>query len=300
MDRRDFLKIAAASAAAAAIAPTAAAEAAAATAGETTGIKVRFLGTGSAQKGVAIDKLWRRRSSVLVEGTFLIDLTTSALDMIPKGVKPATIFYTHSHGDHFDPAAALEAGVSHVLVHQSWLDVARQAFAAAAHQAGKPMPSLEPLVVGCHKQVGGVTVTPLPANHATGNVLEQPCIFLLEKGATRLLYATDTSGLMAIASRVGGFNPGTDTPGLTGLIMEATLGRKEEHHSLFTHSSLQLVQRTVRVLQAGGQLHLPEGQPVWITHLAKGPYGGATPDEINAQLPQGLRAASDGLEVTFH
>lgn len=318
MDRRDFIKIAATTAAAAAIGPAAGTAAVPAVPtrggelavadgdgtedahGDASGIKVRFLGTGSAQKGVDKAHLWRRRSSVLIDDSFLIDLTSSALDMLPAGFHPTTIFYTHSHGDHFDPAAAIQAGVRRVLVHYTWIDIARQALASAAKAAGRPMPALEPLTVGCHVRVDNLTVTPLPANHATANVMEQPVIFLLQKGPTRLLYATDTSGLTAIASRVGGFVPKSNGPGLTALIMEATLGTKEEHHSLFTHSSLALVERTVRVLTAGGMLHLPQGQPVIITHLAKGNYGGATNAEINASLPAPLQAAYDGMEVLLH
>lgn len=56
----------------------------------------------------------------------------------------------------------------------------------------------------------------------------------------------------------------------------------------------------MRVLTAGGMLHLPQGQPVIITHLAKGNYGGATNAEINASLPAPLQAAYDGMEVLLH
>lgn len=81
------------------------------------GLKVRFLGTGAADwKGVDGRGELRRLTSVLVEDSVLIDLTPSDIEMIPEGCHPMVVFYTHSHGDHFNPDAALSVGVSRVYL----------------------------------------------------------------------------------------------------------------------------------------------------------------------------------------
>ena len=57
----------------------------------------------------------RRLSSILIEKHILIDLTPIAVDMIPADAHPDTIFYTHSHGDHFNSMTALRAGIKQVF-----------------------------------------------------------------------------------------------------------------------------------------------------------------------------------------
>ena len=76
---------------------------------EEKGMLVRFLGTGAADWNGRDDRgELRRLSSMLVDGNFLFDLTPGNLEMIPSGCKPETVFYTHSHGDHYHPESALK------------------------------------------------------------------------------------------------------------------------------------------------------------------------------------------------
>ena len=68
-----------------------------------TPLKMRFLGTGAADWNGRDDRgELRRLSSVLLDGKVLIDFTPTDEDMLPNGVKPEVIFYTHSHGDHYN------------------------------------------------------------------------------------------------------------------------------------------------------------------------------------------------------
>ena len=78
-------------------------------------LRVRFLGTGAAgwKPGTTTE---RRNSSVLLDGKVLIDLTVSVRDMLPEDCHPEHIFYTHSHGDHYQPLEALKLGVKKVYV----------------------------------------------------------------------------------------------------------------------------------------------------------------------------------------
>lgn len=296
MDRRTFLG--AAALAATAVATQTPLSASPANKKSEPGLSVRFLGTGAADwNGPDGRGEHRRLSSVLVERSFLIDFTATARDMLPEGVRPEVIFYTHSHSDHYDPAAALEVGVRQVYVHESIFWKVQRDFRGAAEKQALPMPVITSLCFGASVRVGDVLVTALPASHFVSPE-EETQIYLLEKDGVRLLYATDTGGLTAKAARLGGFDAHRPGPALTALIMEATMGvGHEDDYRLFSHSSVATVLQTWRVLTGTGRLTPPEGQPVYLTHLARTLHG--TQAELDATLPVPLRAAYDGLEVTF-
>ena len=71
----------------------------------------------------------------------------------------------------------------------------------------------------------------------------------------------------------------------------------EDDYRLFSHSSVETVHQTWRVLNATGRYTPPEGQPVYLTHMARTLHG--TQAELDATLPSPLRAAYDGLDVLF-
>lgn len=300
MDRRSFLGVAAASVLAAAEQSVSAKVPEALRFDpEEKGILVKFLGTGAAS-GSGPQKLGRRHSAILVENEFLVDLTEDSLDLVPEGLVPEALFYTHSHPDHYEPSAALKLGVKKIYVSNTWFDMARKDFTKAAKEMGVSMPQMYPIVVGAPVQVGEVSVTAVPANHATDNMLEQTVIYLLEKNGVRLLYATDTAGITGFAARMIGIDahkkPGNP---ITGLIMEATMGMDhEEDFRLYNHSSVMTIIHTVNVLMQTERLRLPAGDNVYVTHMSKSlhdPMPG-----IDARWPKPLKAASDGLEVVFH
>ena len=115
----------------------------------------------------------------------------------------------------------------------------------------------------------------------------------------RVLYATDTGGIPVRAARIVGIDAHiADGKPITGLIMEATMGvGHDEDYRIYTHSSVGTVLRTTHVLQATGRLKAPEGQPVYLTHMARTLHD--TQAGLDASLPSPLRAAYDGLEVIF-
>lgn len=300
MKRRDFLKSAATIAVAAAATPALAAPSSLAPAPvipgaseESPGLRVKFLGTGAAG-GKGRTGKGRRHSSILVDGRFLIDFTDDSLDMLPPGTRIDTIFYTHSHSDHFQPSAALRIGVRRVYLNHSWYDVAVKAYRQAAKEAGVEMPAIIPTYVGTPVITGDIAVTPLLANHPTENAMEESQIYLIEKGGVRLLYATDTSGIPGRSARLAGIDAHREAYGITALIMEATMADPDDFR-LYCHSSTATVANTVRVLLKTGRLHMPAGQKVYLTHMASSLH----PRDINAGLPDPIRAAEDGLEVTF-
>lgn len=300
MDRRSFLKISAASLAAVGVEGAAVDMFAKEPSARPEGLSVLFLGTGAADWNGRDERGEHRRlSSIMVDRSILFDLTMGNIEMLPSDSRPETIFYTHSHGDHYSPAAALEAGLKKVYLSQTWYDIARMDFMKAARESGVGMPEIIPLYVGQPVRVGDVVVTPLPASHATRNTFEQTLIYLIEKHDARVLYATDTAGIPAVAARLVGLEDHKSSEKkLTGLIMEATMGM--DHHidyRIFGHSSVSDVERIAKVIEQTGRYTPSDGQPVYLTHLARTLHG--TQAELDRSLPYPLKAAYDGLEVVF-
>ena len=261
------------------------------------GIRLRFLGTGAAGGP--------RHSSVLLEGKTLIDFRETARDMLPPGAAPDTIFYTHSHGDHYNPSQALRLGtIRHVFVQETWAAGARREFAAAAANLGVSTPEVTPLPFMKPVRVNGLDITGLPANHCTNRVTdgvaERASIYLIEKGPARLIYATDTGGIPGEAARYAGIDAHIrkGRP-ITALVMEATTGFGcEDDFRLFVHSTVDTVARTVRVLAKTKRLLMPPGQSVYITHRSHIGYGRSI-DADDARLPEPLKCARDGLDVVL-
>ena len=111
------------------------------------GMKVRFLGSGSAcwEREPRTSKIFRRYSSVLIDGMFLIDYTWMAEDMLPEGCRPQTIIYTHSHGDHYDPKAAVRLGVKDMYLQRGWIEDAKHDFAKVVAEIGGEVPAIHPM-----------------------------------------------------------------------------------------------------------------------------------------------------------
>ena len=323
VSRREFL---ASSAALAALAGGVAAQPKAVAASEgqpvsaASGIRVRFLGSGAAgwRPEWAKNPNARRQSSVLLENKVLIDFTMCSFDKLPADCRPEVLFQTHSHGDHYNPAAAVKSGVKRMYVQETWADAARAEVGRAAEKLSLPAPEVIGLQFGKPVVACGMRFTGVPANHSTSRVtdgvLERTSVYLVEKGDSRLLYATDTGGLTGDAARMIGIDPHV-TEGsfgkfsragayvhkpqaLTAFIMEATDGDSDEDFRLFVHSSVQAVSRTVNMLVKHGRLKLPPGQHAYITHLGL-KYRGWPAERIDKELPEPLRAASDGLELVL-
>jgi len=297
------------------------ADEAAAPAAVQTGIRVRFLGCGAAgwkPEWAKRNPHMRRQSSLLVENRALIDFTPSSFDHLPKDCHPEVLFQTHSHGDHYSPTAAVKVGVKRLYVHESWAAAAKADVAAAAEKLNLSAPEVVALKFGVPVEAGGLRFTAVPANHSTSRltdgVLERTSLYLVEKGSSRLLYATDTGGIPGDAARMVGIdrhvneqsypvryagNPMVHAPQpITAFIMEATDGDLDDDFRLFVHSSVQCVSRIVNMLRKTGRFVPPAGQCAYLTHLGI-KYRGWPSEKIDAELPEGLRAASDGLELVL-
>ena len=287
-----------------------------------SGIRVRFLGSGAAgwKPEWAQRPHMRRQSSVLIENRVLIDFTMCSFDMLPADCRPEVLFQTHSHGDHYNPKAAVKSGVRRMYVQETWAAAAREEVGKAAEELGLPAPEVVGLAFGRPVVECGMRFTGVPANHSTSRVtngvLERTSLYLVEKGSSRLLYATDTGGILGDAARMIGIDPHVSDKSfgryaksgsfvhapqaLTAFIMEATNTDLDEDFRIFVHSSVQTVSRIVNMLIKNKRLALPAGQHVYLTHLGLGEkYRGWPSEKINAELPAPLHAAYDGLELVL-
>ena len=265
------------------------------------GMRVRFLGSGSAgwEREPRTSKIFRRYSSVLIDNRLLIDYTWMAEDMLPEGCRPTAIVYTHSHGDHYDPKAAVKLGVKDVYLQRGWVEDAKRDFAKAAAEHGGVAPTIHPLDVNVPFNLAGYEILPLLGNHYTGKPYEQALIYKVSKqcagGAVRLLYATDTSGLMSSAFFIGC----PRKKPITAAIMESTGNPVQKLGGLtISHSTASMVNDIFTTyLKPGNGHYMPNpGQPVYLTHIGCRDWGQKTFDD---EMPPGLALAHDGLEVLF-
>lgn len=286
-----------------------------------SGILVRFLGSGAsgwksewAKKNPHI----RRQSSILVENKIVFDFTMCGFDHLPKGLVPAALFVTHSHGDHFKASAVVKLGVKKVYTHSSWAKHARTVLDEAATAAQVPAPEVIGIEFASPVEIDGIKVTAVPSIHSTSRLvdgqIERTAMYLIEKGESRLLYATDTAGIPGDAARMIGIdkhislnkydtkpalqeNPFVHKPKpLTAFIMEATNGDLDEDFRLFVHASVQTVDRIVKMLKKTGRFTPPPGQRAYVTHLGL-KYRDWPSEKIEADISPELAAAHDGLEV---
>ena len=264
------------------------------------GLRIRFLGTGAADwDGKDAHGEQRRWSSILVDDAVLVDFTMQDADMLPPGIRPGVIFYTHSHGDHYQPVVAMKHGVKRVYVHESWVEGAREEFALGARKMGISAPVVRGLAFGETVEESGVRFTCVPANHATARKGEHTAMYMIEKGRERLLYATDTGGITAEAARIVGIDAHERGKPITALIMEATMGvGHEDDFRIYAHSSVATVAQTVRVLTATKRYLPPLGRKVYLTHMARTLHG--THAEIEKTAPAPLCPAFDGLELVLN
>lgn len=252
-------------------------------------MKLTFLGTGAADWIKPLkDGEFRRYTSTLINHDLLIDATFSIMDMLPPWAEIEHILITHSHRDHFE-LAAMEA-ISRARINQGKTPISLHIETGWASDITSPLLHVQPFSPFTPFTIGQYTVLPLPANHRTERANETPVHFLISQGDHRLLYATDGAWMLLPSVQALGNTP------LSALIIDATIG--DGHigdYRIFEHNSLPMVRIMVDTLRHTWRL--PEGAPVYLTHMARTLH--PPHKELEASLAPPLVAAYDGLSITL-
>ena len=241
-------------------------------------MKLKFLGTGAADwHGPDERGEFRRFTSTLLDGRLLIDVTQTVFDQIPDQANITDVFYTHSHTDHFSLEALRALAPCRAYAHESW----------AEELEGEGIVAV-PLKVGRPVQAAGFTVTPMPANHATGRENETALHYLLEKDGKTLLYATDGGWLMNMEYRILGDRM------LDAIVFDATVGDGFDGGiRIFGHNSIDMIRMMLKTLARTGRMR--EGAPIYLTHLARLLHD--RQEVLERQTEKPMIVCFDGLEA---
>ena len=235
----------------------------------------------------------RRYSSVFVSPGVLIDYSTTGREGLQAaGIAPSAIDYlliTHSHGDHFNPAAvaelAREKGKPLMLVGNANVAAGMQKHLESLPDAQRPV-----IILRAVKPFEEFTLGPwrgkaLAANHTPN---EDALLYVLRGKQKSLLYATDT----------GWFPVGTfaalHAENLDLAIVEGTFGEQVQPNQLTGHMNFPFVRLVKQFLVESKRLK-PNGR-FMVTHLSLHfcePY-----DLLAPKLAaEGIVVAYDGLRV---
>ncbi len=208
-------------------------------------MKLTFLGTGAADWDINAyipDTPFRRFSSALVDDGLLIDPgphifhfaettgTPSLLDHVKN------IIVTHSHYDHFSPesVARLCLGRDCTL----WGDTAcyRKLVGALGQETVDRIRFVETFLNRDY-DIGGYTVTPLRANHATDDPDEDTRLYLIEQGGRILYYGCDSAWIPTTAWNV------IKTKAVNAMVLECTCGTTARNDwRIFEHNTLEMLE----------------------------------------------------------
>lgn len=242
-------------------------------------MKIEFLGTGAADwKGVDERGEYRRFTSTLFDDVLLIDVTENVLEQMENPAAVRDVFFTHSHRDHYDPAALQKLAPCRVYAHESWAgDITDEGL------------TVIPLKTGVEVRTeSGFTLTPMPSNHSTERAAEVTLHYLIEKGETRVLYATDGAWMRNEEHHIIGKKT------LHAAIFDATIGDGfEGDYRIFEHNSIDMVRLMVCTMRKTGRLR--ENAPVFLTHMARTLH--ADQKTIEATLEKPLIACYDGMKA---
>lgn len=274
---------------------------------ETPAPYVVFLGTGAAdiqrpQKDTCPNCTYvrehggrntRRYSSLFVSPGVLIDYSTTGREGLQAaGIAPAAVDYlliTHSHGDHFNPAAvvalAREKGKPLTLVGNAKTVARMQEHLEALPAAERPAIALRAVRPFQEFTVGAWRGKALAANHIPD---EDALLYVLRGKQKSLLYATDT----------GWFPVGTfaalRAESLDLAIVEGTFGEEVQPNLLTGHLNFPFV-RLIRQFLVESKRLKPGGR-FMVTHLSLHfcqPY-----DLLAPKLAaEGIVVPYDGLRV---
>ena len=223
---------------------------------------ITFLGTGAADWR-STDPDFRAFTSARIGKALLIDGTSGVYGRISDPEAVTDVIYTHSHGDHFDPALLEKLAPVRAHIHSSW-----------AHKVRTDGVEVVPFECGEAFEAAGYTVTALPSNHLAADWSEETVHFVIGDGEKTLFYATDGAWITTREWH------GLLKFELDAAVFDATIGDMYPgDYRIFEHNNLDMVRMMLKTMRgpmfgsqpAFGHIHgvLKPDAPVFITHLAR-------------------------------
>lgn len=241
---------------------------------------IKFLGTGAADwSSRHADMPERRRyTSTLIDERLLIDQTELIKDSLSEIQGVDALIYTHSHRDHFDIDFQKTIAPKAVYAEKSW----------AADANAEPITPYVPF------EAAGFEILPLPANHSTPRLSEQPLIYLIKGNGKTLLYATDGAWLLN-----GAYHAILSHKPLDAAVFDGTVGDAFPNDwRVFEHNTLPMV-RTMRRSLIDMNALKPDAK-VFVTHLARTLHPSQTELEENEKRLGGeLIICRDGMTAVI-
>lgn len=231
----------------------------------------------------------RGRAAALIDDDLLIDFGPDIVSAANRSAlylgNLRTLLVTHRHSDHWLPDNLIwrEPGFAATPVAPLAIYGPRDALAAVEshHERGTEL-SLHPVTAGDRWPAGRYTITAVPATHGGGTL--EPLLYVIDDGAHRVLYATDTSTLREEAWEV--LRP---LGPMDLVLLDQTCGLTwggDGHHGLE-----KFMQTRERMIAEGV---LGETSRLVAHHFSHN--GGLTHTELVDRLaPHGVTVAYDGL-----
>ncbi|MBR4073207.1 MAG: hypothetical protein IKK24_04610 [Clostridia bacterium] len=259
-------------------------------------MKIKFIGTCACDYSPRLktdlkdklDKDARRSSCALVDGHLMIDCGHHAVESLKIQNIPFSdikeIFFTHLHGDHYQPENVKEiaaCGDRTLLIY--------------AHKDAQPRLSEE--LKGANVKIiplnycqdymteSGYTVAALPANHNA-----YPSHYLIEKDGKKLYYALDGAWVMYDAFYY------LKNKKLDMLVLDATVGDYEGDYRVGEHNSIPMIRLMLKSFDKFNVLG--DNVRIFLSHIA--PSLNKSHDEtVELMKDDNIEVAFDGLEIDF-